>query len=417
MHGRWLAEPLREALTKPYVHVLFGARQTGKSTLLRALLPSADLWLDLSHPGERSRYLVRPERLVGECQALADRRSAERRTAPLTVVIDEAQSVPAVFDAVQHLYDSDKRSFRFVLSGSSARKLRQTGANLLPGRALLHRLYPLTVGERPPPRSDRGAGGMILPQAAAGVDPPFPETSLLDRLIWGELPGVALAPPADREALLRSYAYVYLEEELRREALIKDWPAFARFLRLAATESGQITNYAKIAGAAAISAPTVKSHYQLLEDMFIGFRVDAFTGSKRKQILETPRFMFFDVGVRHAAAELSNSADTVLANPGPVFEQWVGIELWKRLQYGGRGRLLYLRTKGGLEIDFIVDDGQRVMPIEVKWTEEPRPDDARHLAAFLDQRPKNATEGFVVCRCRRPQKLAKNVTAIPWWAI
>jgi predicted AAA+ superfamily ATPase len=151
--------------------------------------------------------------------------------------------------------------------------------------------------------------------------------------------------------------------------------------------------------------------------MFIGFRVEAFTGSTRKQVIGTPRFFFFDLGVRHAAAELATSADTVLAHPGPIFEQWVGIELWKRLRYLGQGRLTYLRTKGGLEIDFIIERGNSVTPIEVKWTESPSRDDARHLIAFLDEQGPRARHGYVVCRCPRPQQVERRVTAVPWWAI
>jgi predicted AAA+ superfamily ATPase len=125
--------------------------------------------------------------------------------------------------------------------------------------------------------------------------------------------------------------------------------------------------------------------------------------------------MFFDLGVRHAAAELVPSHDTVLANPGPVFEQWVGIELWKRLQYLGRGRLSYLRTKAGAEIDFIVDTGERLLPIEVKWTEAPDIHDARHLLSFLNEQPLRAKHGYVICRCPRPLRLADRITALPWW--
>jgi predicted AAA+ superfamily ATPase len=159
----------------------------------------------------------------------------------------------------------------------------------------------------------------------------------------------------------------------------------------------------------------VKSHYQLLEDMFVGVRVEAFSGSKRKQVLSTPRFLFFDPGVRHAAAELVPSHDTVLANPGPVLEQWVGVELWKRLQYLGRGRLTYLRTKGGAEIDFIVELGKRLVPIEVKWTDAPDLGDARHLLAFLDEQGARVRHGYIVCRCPRPLRLHDRITALPWW--
>jgi predicted AAA+ superfamily ATPase len=410
-NGRWLEMPLGKALGKPYVHILFGARQTGKSTLLRRLLPSPTLWLDFSDPAQRSRHLARPELLIEACEALPTASHAH------AVVIDEAQAVPGIFDAVQYLYDREKKRFRFVLSGSSARKLRATGANLLPGRSILHRLFPLTLMERPalPPRGGAPCEGPLLPLLGSAAEPLFPKASLLERLAFGELPGIGLAPAEDRPALLHAYAYVYLEEELRREALIKDWGVFARFLRLAALESGQVTNYAAIARQAGTSLPTVKSHYQLLEDMFVGIRIEAFATSKRKHVLSTPRFMFFDLGVRHAAAELMPSHDTVLANPGPIFEQWVGIELWKRLQYLGRGRLTYLRTKSGAEIDFIVDTGERLLPIEVKWTETPDLGDARHLLSFLDEQHARAKHGYIICRCPRPLRLAERVTALPWW--
>lgn len=414
MHGRWLEARLARALRRPYVHVLFGARQTGKSTLLRSLLADAALWLDFSDPAQRSRYLARPEIFVEECRALTGR---GRRT----VVVDEAQAVPRIFDAVQHLYDRDHARYRFVLSGSSARKLRVTGANLLPGRAVLHRLFPLVAAERPSeaPEGARHAPGespLPLPGAPSGGTA-FPAAPLLERLTYGELPGVVLADKRDREGVLRTYAHVYLEEELRREALIKDWPTFARFLRLAAVESGSITNYAKISREAGCSLPTVKSHYQLLEDMFIGFHLNAFSGSARKHVLSTPRFFFFDLGVRHAAAELGVSRDTVLADPGPVFEQWVGIELWKRLQYLERGDLTYYRTKAGAEVDFVVVLGKRVIPIETNWTESPSLQDARHLRAFLAGERGRAPVGYLICRCERPRRLADDVVALPWWCL
>lgn len=156
----------------------------------------------------------------------------------------------------------------------------------------------------------------------------------------------------------------------------KDWGKFQRFLQLAAAESGQIVNYAAISKEAALSQPTVKAHYQLLEDMFIGFTVPAWTRSPRKQLLSTPRFFLFDFGLRHTAAGLAASPHTVLANPGPIFEQWVGIELWKRLQYLGKGQLYYMRTKDGAEVDFIIEHAGEIIPIEVKWTENPSSSDA-----------------------------------------
>jgi uncharacterized protein len=412
MFGRWVEPHWKRRFAAPYVHIVFGARQTGKSTLLRKLLPDAALWIDLASPAERAEYLREPDRLVQRCRALPKSR------ARATVVVDEAQNVPAIFDAVQHLYDSDRRRWRFVLCGSSARKLRVTGANLLPGRSLLLHLYPLLLAERPPAVSERmGARTPSpLPMPARGVvdEPWFPAANLLERMTFGELPGVATAARTHRAELLRAYSLVYLEEELRREALVKNWPAFARFLQLAASEAGQMINYAGISRESGVSLPTVKTYYQLLEDMFLGFRVTAFSGSPRKSLLSTERFYFFDIGVRNAAAELPLETAAVRANPGPLFEQWIGIELWKRLQYLGNGRLHYLRTKAGAEVDFIVARGGRLTPIEVKWTEHPTLADARHLLTFLREHPRRARHGYLICRCRAPLALSSVVTALPW---
>jgi predicted AAA+ superfamily ATPase len=237
----------------------------------------------------------------------------------------------------------------------------------------------------------------------------------MDRMTYGELPAVAVAKPEYRQDILKAYSLVYLEEELRREALIKDWSAFSRFLALAASESGRAINFAKIAKDAGVSQPTVKNYYQLLEDMFIAFRVPAFSRSRRKNLLSTDRFFFFDLGVRHAAAELPIEPAAVAGNPGPVFEQWVGIELWKRLRYLG-GRLHYFRTKGGAEVDFIIERPGALTPVEVKWTERPTPRDARHLLSFLAEHPESKL-GFIICRCARPLQLHDRVLALPWFCL
>jgi uncharacterized protein len=415
MFSRWSESKWRKDLARPFVQIVFGARQTGKSTLIRSLLPDAATVVDLSNPRERGLYLNEPDRLITLCRSLPVK-------GPSTwVFVDEAQSVPSVFDSVQHLYDRDKQRWHFILCGSSARKLRHTGANLLPGRSFLHRLFPLTRVERPAPAAPIEFDAPApLPLPWPGKDSPerpFPKTDLMERLAFGELPGVVTVAKTQRAQVLEAYTQLHLEEEMRREAFVKDWPAFVRFLRLAATESGQMVNYNKIAGDIGLSVPTVKSHYQLLEDMFLGFRLPAFSGSPRKNLLSTDRFLFFDLGVRHAAAGLRPGTDTVRANPGPLFEQWVGIELWKRLQYLGNGKLHYLRTKDGAEVDFIVEHGGRLAPIEVKWTENPSLTDGRHLLTFLREHPKKAKHAYIICRCDRPLRLHDKVTALPWFCL
>jgi predicted AAA+ superfamily ATPase len=151
--------------------------------------------------------------------------------------------------------------------------------------------------------------------------------------------------------------------------------------------------------------------------MFLGFTVPAFSGSPRKTALSSPRFFFIDLGVRNALAGLSFGPDTVLANPGPLFEQWVGIELYKRLAYRGDAKLSYYRTAGGAEIDFIVERAGALVPIEVKWTENPTKKDARHLEAFLQDHKTVAPQGYIVCRAPYPLRISDTVTAIPWWAL
>lgn len=411
MFDRWYSTALGERLAKPYVHVVFGARQTGKSTLIAELIPSDALRFDFTIAAERSRFLLDPDELIRICRAV------QKRAEPTYVFVDEAQAVPAIFDAVQHLYDSDKRRWRFILCGSSARKLRKHGTNLLPGRSLLHTLQPLVMAERSSSATRLGSGSALLdfpwPKAHAH-EHPFPASGLMERLTFGDLPGVVTAPEEDRAEQLRAYALVYLEEEIRREALVKDWTAFLRFLRLAATESGQVVNYAAISREAGISQPTVKSHYELLEDMFVGVRVPAWSRSRRGNLLSTPKFMLFDLGVRHASAGLAPTIETVASNPGPMLEQWVGLELYRRLRYLGRGELCYLRTRDGAEVDYILELDGAITPIEVKWTDKPNLSDARHVETVLDEHPKKAKRGFIVCRCPHPMQLSERITAIPW---
>ena len=409
MIDRWMRTYLKNHLSKPFVHILFGARQTGKTTLLRALLPDASLVYNLADPEERTRLLSEPGLFRRECEALPKRSDAH------IVLVDEAQAVPAIFDAVQVLYDNDRSRWRFVLCGSSARKLRRTGVNLLPGRAILYRLYPLILLERPPLGMGNSSTEQPLIRLEGGgpLESSFPPADIEERLAYGDLPGIVLLNEEDRKPVLRSFASVHLEEEIRREALVKDWGAFVNFLRLAAREAGQMVNVAAISREVGLSQPTVKSYYQLLEDMFIGFHVPAYSKSPRKNLLSTPRFFFFDLGIRHAASGVTPDRNMVRANPGKYFEQWVGIEIWKRLQYRGDGTLHHLRTKDGAEVDFIVEIGGDVIPLEVKWTRNPSLRDVTHLAHFLKENPK-AKRGYVICRCPRPAKLNESITALPW---
>ena len=411
MNFRWFSHEFERALHRPYVQIVFGTRQCGKSTLILDRLPPDAVRINLARPGDLARLEARPEELVERCLALPSRESAH------VVFVDEAQRVPGIFDAVQFLHDEHRNRFRFVLCGSSARKLRATGANLLPGRSMMHRLHPLVLPELPAPEASASPARLLPLPAVVPEHPLFPSWDLLDRLAFGALPGVVTAAPEDRADLLRSYAEIYLEEEIRGEAAVRDLGAFRRFLQLAAREAGQPVNLSALAQELGLTHPTVKSYYKILEDIFVGIPLPAFTRSARKSVLSTRRFLFFDLGVRHAAAGLRPGHDTVLANPGPVFEQWVGLELWRRLQMLGEGSLSSFRTSDGAKIDFIIERAGRLIPVEVKFTEHPSMKDARHLKRFLVEHADEADEGYVICRCPHPLKLAENITALPWQAI
>jgi predicted AAA+ superfamily ATPase len=175
-------------------------------------------------------------------------------------------------------------------------------------------------------------------------------------------------------------------------------------------------NLASISRETGVSAPTIKSYYQLLEDMFIGFSVSAFSESARKGVLSSPRFFFFDAGVRNAAAHIPLVRETVNAAPGPLFEHWVATQLHRVFSYRNDAKLCYFRTADGAEIDFIADVAGKLYPIEVKWTENPTVKDTRHLVRFMAEHADRCPGGYVVSRCPHTLDLGKGITAIPWWS-
>ncbi len=381
-----IVEPrLRQALARGRSVLLLGPRQTGKTTLLEQLAP--DLSLNLLRPEVRQRYERAPELLGAEAEALAVRVRGRR---PL-IALDEVQRVPELVNVVQDLID--RRLARFALTGSSARKLRRgPGVNLLPGRLLPLRLDPLSLVERVPP-------------------------SIEDALVYGSLPSIALGSiDADREADLRAYTTLYLEEEVRAEALVRSLGAFSRFLRLAALESGQISHFRGIAQELGVAHTTVAGYYEILEDCLIAERIEPLSESRtRKKLTRSPRFLFFDLGVRRAAAEEGPRPSARAF--GALFEQFVGLELLRAIRQSAENlRVHFWRDPDGPEVDWIVAGADRLLPVEVKWTEAPGARDARHLETFLSEHPK-AKEGAIVCRTPRPFKIGRRITALPWQGI
>ena len=365
--------------------LLLGARQTGKTTVTNRF--RHDLLISFMRPDIRQRYEKSPHLLTGEVEALSSGKSDKR---PL-VILDEVQKVPVILDVVQDLIDRGKANF--ILTGSSARKLRHGATiNLLPGRVVAFRMDPFSLQE-------------------------LPAKNLNERLFYGSLPGIiAVGARSDRETDLESYVTTYLEEEIRSEAAVRNLGDFARFLELAASESGGIVNLRKLSQEIGISHTTIGAYYQILEDCLIAERIEPLTESKtRKKLTRSDKYLFFDLGVRRLAAHEGTRPPR--ETMGILFEQFIGLELLRSVRINGHGtRIRFWRDPDGPEVDWVIDDNGVYTPLEVKWTENPASSDIRHLEVFLSEY-KSAETGFLICRVPRKTKLSEKVFALPWQSI
>jgi len=409
-YRRLLQAPLQSAASRHKVRLLLGARQTGKTELLRrSLEPSATLFFDLALTADRRRFETDPSRFGREARALSGR--------VRNLVVDEIQKVPDLLDEIQSLYDETKTRFQIFLTGSSARQLRRHSANLLPGRCHTFRLGPVCQWETATPERIAwpGAGPGAAARPAPGAPKPFPAQTLERTLLLGNLPGIRTEPARTARATLSAYVENYLEEEIRREALARDLGAFAVFLKLAAVESGRQVNLTRLSQESGVPAASLRNYYQVLEETFTGFWLRPYARPGRKRLLTTPRFLLFDTGVRNAAAGLPADR-AILAAEGPrLLEQWVGLELLYRCAYLGTGHgVSFWRSVSGAEVDFVWQSPREDVPIEVKWTARPRASDARHLEVFLSEYPRRARRGLLVCRAERAERLTERVLAVPW---
>ncbi len=340
---------------------LWGPRQTGKTTLLRATYRDA-VWIDLLHSDEFRRYTERPELL---------RQELARHPPGIQVVIDEVQKVPSLLDEVHSLHE--RRGLAFALCGSSARKVRRGAANLLGGRAVRYELFGLTAAE---------------------LGPDFDLDRMLDH---GYLPRIyGAARPA---RLLRSYVADYLREEIAAEGLVRNLPAFSTFLDVAALSDGDLVSFSSIARECGVSGPTVKGYFEILEDTLLGRWLPAFVKRPKRRVIAAPKFYFADVGVVNQLAHRGH-----VARGGELFgkalESWVHHELVAHLAYQERPeRLAYWRTAGGIEVDFVV--GDLALAIEVKASARISNEHLKGLRAIAEDHPRVRRRAVV---CLEPKR-------------
>lgn len=331
---------------------LFGPRGTGKTTWLRQRLPEAS-WYDLVSDRVLLELIRDPGRFTREVEALA---------AGSWVVIDEVQRLPSILQEVQDLNSRRAGRYRFSLTGSSARKLRREGANLLPARVINRKFFPLTSAEM-------------------GF-----EVAVEDRLRFGDLPAVrSERGERNRIELLEAYVENYIAQEIRLEAAAKRLDSFVRFLEVAALMNGQVANVSSVARDAAVSRQTVQGYFEVLTDTLLGFWLPAWRPRAKVKEVGHPKFYLFDTGVVRALSHrLRDPIDS--AERGPLLETLVLHELraWMDLS-GVGGELCYWRTPSGSEVDIVWTRGKRALGFELKSAARWRSGDGDALNGLVSQ--------------------------------
>lgn len=325
---------------------LFGARQTGKSTLLRKAVSKA-VYIDLLDSDIRKLYRKRPAYLYDQ---LAGKDSS------CVVIIDEIPEVPDLLNEVHRLIS--EFGIRFVLCGSSARKLKRKGYNTLGGRAFPCYFYPLVSAEIPDLDIDRAVNNGMMPLHY---------------------------PAKNATRLLASYVDVYLKEEIQAEALVRDLDNFESFLEVAALTDGEMVNYANIASDCGVSAKTVKEYFSILQDTLVGYTIPAYTKVMKRRLVQAPRFYFFDVGVANYLLHRQNLVRGTVEF-GHAFEHWVIQEIIAYIGYThNENRLSYWRTYTGIEVDAVIGDAR--LAIEIQSVAEVLPKHLTGLKTFMEEHP------------------------------
>ena len=332
---------------------LWGSRQTGKSTLLKTLFPKARFY-DLLKTDVRMAFQLRPALLREECEMLDE---------GTLVIVDEVQKVPALLDEVHWLMEN--RGLRFILSGSSARKLRRSGANLLGGRALRCTLFPLVSAEIPDFDLSRALNNGMLPRHYLVADP---------------------------SRRIQSYIGDYLQQEIVEEAIVRQLDAFTRFLQVAALSNTEIVNFTNIAQDCGVSAKTVKEYFTILEETMLGFYLPAYTKVVKRKLIQSPKFYYLDVAIpNHLLHRRTLQPGTDIY--GHALEHFVIQELRAFLSYAfGEDKMMnYWRTQDNkYEVDALICDALTnhvEVAIEVKSSDRVASSDTKGLKAFGEEHP------------------------------
>lgn len=325
---------------------LFGARQTGKSTLLKERFPKA-IYIDLLKSDVRNRFKQHPEEF---------RESLLRYPPETLVIVDEIQKVPDLLDEVHWLMV--EKGLWFILSGSSARKIKKSGANNLGGRAIPETLFPLVSAEIPDFDIERAVQNGMIPRHYM---------------------------VANARNRMRAYIDLYVKEEIIEEALVQNVDEFIRFMEVAAIMEGEILNYENVASDCGVSANTVKAYYKILVDTLLGFEVPAYRKVIKRKLYKSPRFYYFDIGI---ANHLTKRYQLAPKTPeyGHAFEHLIIQEIVAYLAYTNSDEeLTYWHTYENIEVDAIIGDAR--VAIEIKSTDHVDHGDKKGIMEFAKEHP------------------------------
>ena len=347
---------------------LWGPRKVGKTYWITHHLAGAEV-IDLLKTDVFAEYISRP--------ALLRERYGDHRG---LVVIDEVQKAPALLDEVHWLIEN--RGLSFLLTGSSARKLRRGQANLLGGRAWRRTMAPLSYMEVSGFNLERVMGSGLLPPHYLSPDP------MED---------------------IRSYVADYLKEEIVAEALTQNIPAFREFLRVAAITSSELVNYVNIARETGVSHKVVRTYFDILEDTYLGFRIPPWRRSKNRRLITTEKFYLFDVGVANYLA--GRQAKIGSSEFGKAFEHYILMELKAYQAYRNPDwPITFWRTSTGREVDFLL--GDKDLAVEIKGASRVHEGDIRGLQALLEDGP--VKKCCLVCLEKQPRRPTKEIEVLPW---
>lgn len=351
---------------------LWGARQTGKSTLLKTRFLDS-VYIDLLKSDEQFKFRTNPS-------ILRQMLLAENPKQP--VIIDEIQKIPALLDEIHWLIEN--QGIQFILSGSSPRKILRQGINLLGGRALKYSLFPLSFAE-------------------------IPEFNLLKALNFGLLPR-HYDSTEDGDLKLAAYIGSYLEDEIIAETRIRNVEIFTRFLNLAAFSNGEIVNFSNIAADCGVSSTMVKEYFNILIESLVGYWLPSFQKKPKRRVVSSPKFYFFDIGIANFLLKRKN---IVLGseNFGHAFEHFIFQEINAHSHYSGlQYPISYWRTTSGSEVDFILGDHE--IAIEVKSSELVHIKHTKGLKSFGDEY--KVRKKIIVSNDPAPRMITEDIIVLPW---